>query len=111
MAFVLEDVITLELLNDPKFVKWFTIQYIGKENKNTKKAIQMHTCTEKDFAKFYQPSNIFAERFEKLRKSNGMQCIDWEQDDIQIFGSEASGNFGALDIVAVPCHMGMDLEE
>jgi len=35
-----------------------------------------------------------------------MQCIDWKNENIEIYGSEASQNYGAIDIMAVPCHMG-----
>ena len=71
----------------------------------------MHQCTEKDFQKFYEPHQHYTERFRKLQESGALQCIDWESADLAIQGSEASGNYITLDILAVPCHMRMDILE
>ena len=71
----------------------------------------MHTCTEKDFDKFYEPSEQYANRFEYLRQSGSMQCIDWETSGVEFYGSVSSDNFGTLDVNAVPCSMGLELRE
>ena len=49
MAFVLEDVINREILNDPRYVKWFAIFHNQVAGKKTRKPVPLHTCTEKDF--------------------------------------------------------------
>ena len=106
MAFVIEDTQTGVLLDDPKFVKWFAIYTHGVEGRVTKRAVPMHPCTDDEFGKFYEPSKAYADRFEGLRRSGSMMCIDWVGEDLPIYGTESSGNFGLLDVMAVPCHMG-----
>lgn len=34
-----------------------------------------------------------------------MMCIDWEQEDIDLFGPESGGNYSELDVMIVPCNM------
>ena len=94
------------LLDDPKFVKWFAIYIQGVEGKVTKRAVPMHPCTNAEFDKFYEPSKAYTDRFKGLRKSGSMMCIDWVEADLPIYGTESSGNFGSLDVMAVPCHIG-----
>ena len=71
----------------------------------------MHPCTNAEFDKFYEPSKAYTDRFKGLRKSGSMMCIDWVEADLPIYGTESSGNFGSLDVMAVPCHMGQEIEE
>lgn len=42
-------------------------------------------------------------RLDFLRKQNGLKCTDWAAESIEIWGTESSGNFGAVDIMVVPC--------
>ena len=106
MAFVIEDTNTGVLLDDPKFVKWFAIYVHGVEGKFTKRAVPMYPCTDDEFSKFYEPSKAYTDRYDGLRNSGSLMCIDWVKEDLTIYGTESSGNFGALDVVAAPCHMG-----
>ena len=107
MALVLEDILKGEILNDPRYVKWYAVFINSVAGKTTSKPIPMHTCTEKDFEKFYEPSEIYAKRFQHFRTSGAMQCIDWETSGVEIYGSTSSDNFGSLDIIAAPCAIGM----
>ena len=107
MAFALERTTTNERLEDPHFVKWFAEHWSSQDSIMTKKAIKMHKCTPQDFEKFYEPNVKSINRFTQFKENGGLYCIDWEEADIAVWGSRSSGNFGALDIMAVPCHMGM----
>ena len=31
--------------------------------------------------------------------------MDLSQNDVELWGNEASGNFGLIDIIAMPCHV------
>ena len=92
-------------------MKWYAVFINSVAGKTTRKPIPLHTCTEKDFEKFYEPSEIYAKRFQHFRMSGAMQCIDWETSGVEIYGSTSSDNFGSLDINAVPCANGMLLAE
>ena len=47
MAFVLEDTLTSELLNDPKFVRWTAVYYFREDGEAMKqKEIPMRKCTD-----------------------------------------------------------------
>ena len=75
------------------------------------KEIPMRTCTDQDFEKFYEPTENNSKRFNQFRKSGAMQCIDWKSVGLDIYGSYGSDSYGALDVIAVPCHLGMIIKE
>ena len=47
----------------------------------------MHPCTKKDFDKFYPIEKRSANIFESYKKDGGLYCIDWQDKDLELFGS------------------------
>lgn len=107
MAFALERSTTNEKLEDPRFVKWTAEHWSSENSIMTKHVIPMHHCTEKDFEKFHEPIEHSVNRFRQFKENGDLHCIDWKEADVAIWGDRSSGNFGALDIMAIPCHVGM----
>ena len=65
----------------------------------------MKACTISDFDKFWPVNENQKVRVEKLKTDGSLQCIDWSNEDIKIWGTEASGNSGLIDVIAMPCHV------
>ena len=39
-----------------------------------------------------------------------LYCIDWDAVDIELFGSEVTGNAGFIEIMVLPCNMNIAQE-
>ena len=63
----------------------------------------MHQCTEKDMARFHQPSRSSRGLVDKYKKLNGFMCLDWSKIEMQ--ATPYKKNFKAMDIMLVPCGM------
>ena len=63
-------------------------------------------CTDADLDKFYPVDSKSTERLNlfKTMADRQLYCIDWDNADIDLYGSEASNNVGLLEIVVVPCN-------
>ena len=50
---------------------------------------------------------------ERLKKSDGLYCINWTEAGIDLYGDPNVGDdfFSALDISAVPCHLKTNVGE
>ena len=64
-----------------------------------------HLCTEKDFAKFYEPSEHYSPMITRLKQSQTLWCLD-EPDQIELFGNENT-DFGRLNLMVLPCNFGL----
>ena len=68
--------------------------------------VDVYPCTEKDYAKFYEPAKQTKGLFEEHRENKDLYYLDWEQTKLGLRGDYSSGTYGKIDIIAVPCHMG-----
>ena len=57
MAFSLENFYTSAPLDDPRYIRWYTIDWTLKEGIWTSSYNLLNKCTEADFEKFYQAEN------------------------------------------------------
>ena len=57
MAFALETFYTSVPLDDPRYIRWYTIEWTAKEGIWTSSYKLLDKCTEADFEKFYQAEN------------------------------------------------------
>lgn len=107
MAFAIEDFVSLEPKTDPRFLKWQTVYLQVKDGITVSaRSIPNYPCTEEDFKRFNKVEKRSKSRYKELKEGGSLQCIDWVNQDIQIYGSESSGTYGAIDVMVVPCHMG-----
>lgn len=67
--------------------------------------VPIKKCIEEDFSKFWPMSTSEQLRLNTLRKNDNIYCIDWTNEALQLYGSEAKGDFSALDVAVIPCHM------
>ena len=65
-----------------------------------------HRCTEEDYSKFnpVNPQSQFL--FEEIKKGEkrGFYCIDWEDDDLYIFGDEYDKEYQRIEFLLTPCN-------
>jgi len=52
-AFSLEDYLTFEFKNDPRYVKWFARYLRIIDGVATAREVPVHPCTDEDYGKFY----------------------------------------------------------
>lgn len=64
----------------------------------------MHECTDEDYDRFFPPYERDESRLKKFKKNGGLYCIDWDAQDIDIFGYQSSGTYSLFDVMAIPCH-------
>ena len=73
--------------------------------------VEIYTCAEKDFERFYTVDSRSASRLQRLKDKKSLLCIDYEANDIQVYGSEASTNYGLIEIIYMPCNQKLTLPE
>lgn len=103
MAFSFEDLLTGKPLLDPNYVKFFATVWSVVEGVQDFKEIPMNDCTEEDYALFWPLDESEQKRLDNLKKNNALKCIDWADETVEIWGKESSGNYGAVDIMVLPC--------
>ena len=104
MAVSVEDYVTGEVKQDPRFVKWFAELYRVEDGVSESKEFPMHICTDEDYAKFYPPDMKSADWLDRLKEKNGMMCFDWAGEGVELLNYETDPNYTYLDIMYLPCH-------
>ena len=69
---------TGEILQKPSMVEW-EVQIssgTGQKKGNVDQRVGVHTCTDKDFEKFYKRSKNMEPRFDHLRQLGAWNCMD-----------------------------------
>ena len=84
-------------------VKWTAEHIISVDGEKSRKAIDMHLCTDEDYASFYEPTEEAANRLVKMKKNGGMMCLDWEKEDPFFAGYESNPDYKTLDLMFLPC--------
>ena len=107
MAFAIEDHYLRESRHDPRYLKWAAlyIQRMGKQE--TRHELPMYPCTPFDYDKFFPVEERSRAQLEEIRNNpkRELLCIDWSVAEAEIYGTQSSGVYGTLDIVAMPCNM------
>ena len=64
----------------------------------------MYPCRDEDYEKFYPVDIKSTKKLDAIRNSpnRGMMCLDWENEGLDLYGSEASGTFSEIDIMIIP---------
>ena len=44
-------------------------------------------------------------RLEAFKQNQGLYCIDWTDETINIYGTKSSGNSAQIDVKILPCHI------
>ena len=72
----------------------------------------MYPCQEDDYAKFFPANENAKDRLNKMQNEDGRNlfCIDWSDESLELYGTEASGNYGLIEISVVPCNVRLSLE-
>ena len=111
MAFGLQSWNDRTYLNDPRYVKWVLRYTVEIDHNKNEKWYPLHRCTERDYRKFYSPSSKFEKEVELLKQSDALFCFDWRSMPIQIWGEKGSLDFAQFDVMAIPCHMKVTLDQ
>ena len=130
MAFFLQNTFDQRPRMDPRYVKLalqtteivFTENTDIDEEKQTGEIqretqvlniidIPYHTCTEEDFAKFYEMDENTHDQFQNLRMHDheeygGFKCVDWDKENIELY-NYVYNNYKAksLSLFLLPCNM------
>lgn len=107
MAFSLEKYWAQKGLYDPRFIKWYAQYVIEIDGVYSARELPVYPCTEADYAKFYPVDRRGESRLRRMKENADSQlfCIDWQSDTIELYGTESTGNYGAIDITVVPCNL------
>ena len=68
----------------------------------------VHNCTKSDYEKFWKPQNGTEGRFEQMKSTNDLLCLDRKDIfgspvDFNIHGSEKYGVVREINIIYRPC--------
>ena len=68
--------------------------------------IPYHECTDEDWGKFAPTSQAYVDSMEAIKSNptRGMFCIDWDKEDISIYGNEKNDFYTRIEVVLVPCN-------
>ena len=103
-AFTLEDYLTAEVKDDPKYIKLIAriASQTGGESQN--REIRYHKCTEEDYADFMPPNKDTIGPLERIKSNpkRGMYCFDW--NDVAFYGTERTLENARIEILVLPCN-------
>ena len=107
LAFAVENYFTQKSLQDPRYVKWFATLVIASDGEQKEYELQTNLCRDEDFEKFYPIEERSSFRLNRMRttEDNQLFCIDWESAAIDLYGTEATGNYAYIDIIILPCNV------
>ena len=85
-AFTVEGENTLDLKNDPRYVKFMAIKQLKYNNTNSEEIISIHECTQKDFKEFYPISTSSSRIFNRINaeKDHTWFCLDWDKNQLNL---------------------------
>ena len=66
----------------------------------------IHKCNENDWAQFYELEPKSKTIFQKLttNEDRGLYCIDWQSEDVLVYGNSKADNFQRIEFVLLPCN-------
>ena len=106
MAFAVENYAAPGIpLDDPNFVKFLAVNWHAEDGEWTPKEIPIYQCTDADYEKFWPLVDSEKARLETLKENKGLYCVDWTDETINMYGTEASGNTGITQVAFFPCHV------
>ena len=104
IAFAIGHIYTSEPYTDPRLLKWFADYGLNQDGQWLSEGVSLHSCTEEEMARFYDPDDISAIRVETMKQKGAFQCLDWDTVDIKLQGLEVEDGFRYLDVNVLPCH-------
>ena len=97
---------------DPRYLQFIARLYLDTRGTVTSKYFRMYPCTEEDFEKFYPVEKRSKSMLDNYRKDGGLHCIDWQNADMEVFGSwRFDAIYQAVDIFLAPCGMSYTLHD
>ena len=96
MAFAIENYYPpLFLKKNTKYIKWVFRKYGKKDNESFEEILPSHDCTEDDYKEFYPADRKAALLVENIKADpdRGFLCLDWDDVDIEIYGSENESDY------------------
>lgn len=92
MAFTLENYLTQETTNDPRYIRWIVRMYGRNNGEWYEDILPFHKCTEEDFKEFSKIDQLSIAAFrEMLNKENrGFYCLDEWPDDMMLGGDKTA---------------------
>ena len=106
LAFTVEGYHSREQKNDPRYVKYL-VRIFGIHNgKEYERFIPFHNCTEEDWEQFPPVQKASADAISAIRSDpkRGMFCLDWDSQDILIYGNERNDEYQRIELVMTPCN-------
>ena len=87
-------------------MKWIFRKYGLKDNKSFEEILPYHDCTVDDYKEFYPVDRKAALLVEDIKKNpdRGFICLDWDEVNLEIYGSENESNYQRLEVIAMPCN-------
>ena len=107
IAFAIENYFPpLYLKNNQTYMKWIFRKYGKINNESFEEILPYHDCTEDDYKEFYPVDKKVAMEVEDIKKSSdrGFLCLDWENLNLEIYGSENEQNYQRLEVLIMPCN-------
>ena len=77
-----------------------------KDNQSFEEILPYHECTVDDYKEFYPVDRKAALLVEDIKKdpNRGFICLDWDEMDLEIYGSENESNYQRLEVIVMPCN-------
>lgn len=66
-------------------------------------------CSDAYLENFFPVESKSAELpyFDEVKGDRKLFCIDWENEDVDLYGDESTEIFGIVEIVVVPCNQNL----
>ena len=106
LAFSVEGYHTRKIKDDERYVKYLVRIYGKKNGREYDYLINYHKCKVEDWNKFPPTAKSQSEVVNRIKEDGerGMYCLDYESDDLVIYGDETNSNFQRLEILLLPCN-------
>ena len=95
-----------KIKDDPRYVKYIVRLRGAREGRKFEKIIPFHKRTDADWAQFPPPETDSVDTINGIRAdpARGMFCLDWDNKDLLLYGSDSKDEYQALEILMTPCN-------
>ena len=95
---------------DDNYTRLFARVSGYRDGSTFSREIKLHQCSQEEYDSFYEIENNSAHLLQQLKTNanRGMQCIDWDAEDINFFGDENTFEHAIMELFLLPCQHTVD---
>ena len=106
MAFSLENYLTRDTVDDPRYIKWLVRMYGRNNGEWYEEILPYHKCTPEDYSEFSPLDNLSHKIFDAVNKNEkrDFYCLDEWPENMMLGGEQEADTYRRLEVIFTPCN-------